>query len=113
MVLSPFKDETLRLKEVKYLCQDRTEVAFEPVKGCLTRKLMFLPLCGQSVCVISGPDNQRGPTPWGVLYHSVPCLACRSRDGLFCPVSLLFQNVALSDINHLCCGVICDTVDLV
>lgn len=95
MVLSPFKDETLRLKEVKYLCQDHTEVAFEPIKGCLTQKLMFLPLYGQSVSVTSGPDNQRGPTPWGVLYHSVPCLACRNRDGLFCPVSFLFSKLSI------------------
>ena len=94
MVLSPFKDETLRLKEVKYLCQDHTEFAFEPIKGCLTQKLMFLPLCGQSDSIASGPEKQRGPSPWGMLYSSVPCLACRSRDGLFCPLSFLFLKLS-------------------
>ena len=57
----------------------------------LTRKFMFLPLYGQSVSIALGPDNQKFPTPWGMLY-SVPCLACRSRDGLFWPVFLTFMR---------------------
>lgn len=39
----------------------------------------------------SWPDNQKGPTPWGMLY-SVPCLACTSRDGLFWSVFLTFMR---------------------